>query len=421
MLSDHSEAFDDDALNGTTSNSCEPRVSVDNHEFDARRFLGHLTCENDLEQEEGRFDIDTAQWDRGAVRSELSPAAPELRTPSAQSDQARGETIENFEQFSGPSRPERHFHTPSIVVSDSANDEVADGCVRNLSESCSSSPSHTSLEGIQGTAVQDSCTIIAPFPRDTRSRNLDESLPSNYELATQDRQRPDIPNEVEPQSETFAVDSLRAFNVDADSTATDAAAAGDYPNTNLLHVKRPRLSSDYPGFQTMANEFRSSKPRQEQSALFPKFSAVQSSSQTSTYPSPTLSSEDSSTYQHRHSVCFRETTPSIQTALSCNDPNEPLPPASPSPSISLKTDDSIAWCLECPDVSFEGPNRKNSLQRHQRDHHSGRLRLKCLVPKCTVTFAPGRPDNRLRHVGAKHPDFPLPASTTKRKRSPSSE
>ena len=420
MLSDHSEAFDDDALNGTTINSREPRVSVDNDEFDAGRFLGHLTCENDLEEEEGRFDSDTAQWDRDAVHSELSPAAPELRTPFARSDQARGETIEIFEQFGGPSRPKRHFHTPSIVVSDSAN-EVADGCLRSLPESCSSTPSHTSLEGIQGTAVQHSCMFMAHFPRDTRPRNVNGSLPTNYELATQDRQRPDIPYEVEPQSEIFAVDSLRAFNVDADSTAIDAAAAGDYPDTNLLHVKRPRLSSDYPGFQTMANEFRSSKPRQEQSANSPKFSAVQSSSQDPTYPSPTLSSEDWSSSQHRHSVCSREITPSIQTALSCNDPNEPLPPASPSPSISVKTDDSIARCLECSDVGFEGPNRKNSLQRHQRDHHSGRSRLKCLVPKCTVTFAPGRPDNRLRHVGAKHPDFPLPASTTKRKRKPGNE
>ena len=258
--------------------------------------------------------------------------------------------------------------------------------------------------------------FMAPFQRDTRPRNLNGSLPTNYELATQDRQRPDIPTEIEYQSESSASDSLRNFCNDADLTMIDYAVA-HYLATNSLHVKRRRISSEHPGFQTQANGIRSSKHRQEPMTNSPTSSAVR----ISTYPTPAMSFENLSTYQHSDSVCSREDTPSAQSTLSCNDPNEPLSPASPSPSISFKTDDSVTRCLECPDVSFGGPNRKNSLHRHQRDHHNGSLPLECLVPECTVTFAPGRKDNRLRHVRATHPDFPLPASTTKRKRKPGRE
>ena len=416
MLSDQSETFDADALEGTPLNSRELKVSVDSNIFDAGHLPGHLTCENDLEQEEESFISDTAQWERGSVHSELSHAAPELRISYAQSAQATGKLIESSEQVGGRSKSERPLHTPSIVVSDSANDEVADGCLRNLSESCSSTPSHTSLEGIQANAVQHSSMFMAPFQRDTRPRNLNGSLPTNYELATQDRQRPDIPTEIEYLSESSASDSLRNFCNDADLTMTDDPVA-HFLATNSLHVKRRRLSREHPGFQTQPNGIRSSKHRQEPMTNPPDSSAVR----ISTYPTPTLSFENLSTYQHSDSVYSREGTPSVQSPLSCNYSNEPLSPASPSPSISFKTDDSVTRCLECPDVSFEGPNRKNSLHRHQRDHHNGRLPLECLVPECTVTFTPGRKDNLLRHVRATHPDFSLPASTIKRKRKPGSE
>ena len=424
MLSDPSETFDTDGLNGTLSNSRQLRVSVDNNEFDARRLPQYLTCEDDPEQEKRTFDCDDAlvpssfaansmesQCKNNGIHSELSHAAHEMRTPLAQSVQATRKLMESSEQIGGRSKRERPFHPPFIVISDSSNDKVADGFLHNSSESCSSTPSHTSLESIQGTAVQHSSMLMAPFPRDTRPRSLNGSPPTNYELAAQDRQRPDIPAEIDYQSQSSAADSLRAFCNDADSTMTDHAAAYDLA-TNSLHVKRRRLSSKHPGFQTPANGIRSSKHKQEPMFNPPRISI---------YPTPTLSFENSSTYQQSDSVCSREDTPSVQTPLSCNDTNEPLSPASLSPSFSLKTDDSITRCLKCPNVSFEGPNRKNSLHRHQRDHHNGRLPLECLVPECTVTFAPGRKDNRLRHVRATHPDFPLPSSTTKRKRKPGSE
>ena len=430
MLSDCSENFDTDGLNGTSMNSRQLRISVDN-EFGARRLPEYLTYEDEPEQERGIFDSDDAlgpssfaanlvesQCERDGICSELSHAAPELRTPYAQSAQAAKKVTEPSEQVDGLSKRERPFHPPSIVVSDSADDEVADGFISKLSKSWSSTPSHTSLEGIQGTAVQHSCMSTAPFGQDTRPRRWNGSLPTNYELATQDRQCPDIPTASESQSETSAADSLYAFCIDADSTMKDHAAAY-YLATNPLHVKRRRLSREHPGFQTPANGIRSSNLRQE-----PMFNPPDSATvRISTYPTPTLSFESPSTYPHSDSVCSssREDTPSVQTPLSYTDSNEPLSPASLSPSISLNTDDSITRCLECPNVSFEGPNGKNSLHRHQRDYHNAMSPLECLVPECTVTFKPGRKDNRLRHVRLIHPDFPLPVSTTKRKREPGSE
>ena len=381
MLSDRGGMFDTDGLNGTFS-----AILMESH------------C------------------DRDSVHSELSHTAPEMRTPYAQSAQTARTLIEHSEQDDGRSKPARHFHPPSIVVSDSAEDEFADGFISNLSKSCSSTPSHTRLEGIQGTAVQHSCMSMAPFQQDTRPRSLYGSLPTNYELATQDRRCPDTPTDIESLSGTSAVDSLRAFCIDADSTMADHAAAY-YLGPNSLHVKRRRLSQEHSGFQTRADGIRSSQQRQ--GLMFDPLDS--SSVQNFTYPTPTLSFENLSTDQHSDSDGCGEDTPSVQTPLSCKDPNEPLSPASPSPSISLKTDDSITRCLECRSVKFEGPNRKNSLKRHQRDHHNGRSRLKCLVPECTDTIAPGRMDNLLRHVRATHPDFTLPASTTKRKRKRGSE
>ena len=429
MLSDCSDPFDSDGLNGTSINSRQLRVAVGNNEFGARRLPRYPTYEDDPEQEKGIFGSDEApgpssfaanlvgsQCDRDGVHSELSHAAPGMQTPYAQSVEATWKLTESSEQVDRRSNRERPFHPPSILVSDSADDEVADGFISNVSKSWSSIPSHTSLEGIQATALQHSCMSMATFRQEKRPRSLNGSLPTNYELATQDRQRPAIPTEIESQSETSAADSLRAFCIDADSTMTDHAAAC-YVATKSLHAKRRGLSGEDPGFQTPADEVCSFKQRQEMIFDPTKSSSVR----IFTYPTPTLSFESLSTDQHNDSDASREDTLSVRTPISCEDPNEPLSPASPSPSVSLKSDDSIIRCLKCPDVKFEGANRKNSLRRHQRDHHNGRSRLKCLAQECTVTFAPGRKDNLLRHVGAKHPDFPLPALITKRKRKPGSE
>ena len=428
MLSVHSETFDTDGLKETSINSRQIRVSVDNDEFGARRVPQYLTSEDDPEQEKEMFVSDDAlgsssftaimmesQWDRDGVHSELSHAGPEMRTLYAQSAQATRKLIESSEHVDGGSKPARPFYPPSIVVSDSADNEFADGFISKLFKSCSSTPSHTSLEGIQGSVVQHSCMSMAPFRQDTRPRSLYGRLPTNYELATQDRRCPDIPIDIESKSETSAFDSLRAFCIDADSTMTDNAAPY-YLATNSSHAKRRRLSREHLGLQTPADGIRSSKQRQELMFAPPDSSSVQSF----TYPTPTLSFESLSTDQHSDSDICREDTPSVQTPLSCKDPNEPLSPASPSPSILRKTDDSIARCLKCPNVKFEGSNRKNSLRRHERDQHNGKSRLKCLVPECIEDFAPGRKDNLMRHVKATHPGFPLPASTTKRKRKPGS-
>lgn len=73
----------------------------------------------------------------------------------------------------------------------------------------------------------------------------------------------------------------------------------------------------------------------------------------------------------------------------------------------------VTRCPVCPNTIFAGSYQKINLQRHLRSLHSDLQRLDCPVPGCTVTFAPGRNDNRLKHVKAIHPYYPLPAPSSK--------
>ena len=73
----------------------------------------------------------------------------------------------------------------------------------------------------------------------------------------------------------------------------------------------------------------------------------------------------------------------------------------------------VTRCPVCPNMIFAGSCQKSNLRRHVRDRHGDAQRLDCPVPGCTVTFAPGRKDNRLRHVKAIHPNYPLPAPSSK--------
>ena len=425
MLSNCNDTFDTSGLDGTSDDSPEPGVSVANDAYDEADLSKYLFCEDGSEQEDKKLvgdialEFDSLPTDlmespsyRGGLHLELPHAAPELRNPHAPSAQATMEPVRSFEQVGRLPRPDRFLQPPSIVVSDSAN---ADGNPRTSFESCSSTPLPTSQMGIKGTAVQYSRRSMAPLQQQAHPGDLDGIFPTNYELATQDRQPPDIPTEIEPQSERNAAVSLRAFCTDADSIATEATAVY-YADTNLLHVEGRGLTRDHSGFQTTVNRCEPSENAQKLSANPRYSSAAHESSRIFTYLSPPSSRKSSPTYLHSDGAYSRESTPMIPPTQSCNVPIEPLSPVSPSPYTVPQADDRIARCPHCPDTVFKGPNRKNSLQRHQRDHHNGMPRLECLVRGCAVTFAPGRKDNRLKHVKAAHSGFPLPSSFKKRKR-----
>ena len=136
------------------------------------------------------------------------------------------------------------------------------------------------------------------------------------------------------------------------------------------------------------------------------------------YPSPPPSFRGIAVRHQHDSAHGRDEPPSTPTTSSCLSPIEPPSPISPSPSSLSDTTDGITRCSICPDKIWNGKpvDQKNSLQRHNRDFHLGMPRLECLVRGCTVTFTPGPKDNRIKHVRAVHPDYPLPPPSKKRRR-----
>lgn len=398
MLSDCADSFDDSGLEGASDDSREPSDFIGNSEYDeagVSEFLMQL------------------QYYPGDFQSEPFQNALESQITYSPDAQVVGKPVESFGHAAGQPMTGRRSQPPSIVVSNSANDGFTHGDTRDSSESYYTTPLLTGQVCLEKTTEQHSYGSIALFQRSIRLGELDRMPPNNYELASQDRQPPDKPIGIELRSEETAAASMYAFCADADSTAADAAALCG-TDTSLLHVKRRRRSATYHGFQIPA-KVRSSQQRQNSLGDPPIRSAVQNSSR---IPTPPLSFRDLPPCQHPDNITSRKDTLSAQTPQACNAPIEPLTPVSPSPSTLSGADNDVLRCPECPDTAFKGPNRKNSLQRHQRDRHSDMPRLGCLVPGCPVDFAPGRKDNRLKHVKATHPEYPLPTSPSKRKRKP---
>ena len=414
MLSDCTDTFDTSGFEGTSDNSREPSVFGGNNQYNEAGVPTFPHWGDDLEQENEDFYGDTSLETGGLATGLMEPSqdAPESRIPCAPCAQAAENPIESFGRAVGISMPGRLIQTPSIVVSNTACDEVPDGNPRDPFEPHSSIHMLTRQVGTEESTEQHSCGTHAVLQRSTRPGVPDKMDPNNYEMATQDRQPPDKPTGIEPRSEKIAAASLNAFCADADSTAADAAAANPTDTESSL-VKRPRLSETHHGFQTPAKRDRSLMRGQIPLGKPPISSPVQNSSQV---PTPPLSSIDLPTCQYPDNILSRNNTLHAQTTQACDRPVEPWTPVSPSPSILPRADDPVARCPECSDVVFSGSNQKNSLQRHIRDRHNGMPRLECLVRGCTVTFAPGRKDNRLKHVRVMHPDHPVSAPSTKRKR-----
>ena len=436
MPSDYVETFQSSALNGTSDDDCEPSDSFENNEYSEADYSDFMTWGDETGQEEEHSGSDTAGPGslatypmhsapiQGDVYWETSHAAPESSNTCVEPFQAIRDPIEAFEQIGKPSRPRRPvglkmstnyhgFQPPSIIFSNNASDEVADKDPPVLSKSDNSIDLPIAQIDMKGDTARPSNKSVAPLQRRIRPLYLDGYSPNNYEMATQDRQPPDIPSGINPQSEKI-VGSLSAFYADVDLISADAVAATSRIDANSSRVKRRwRLSGNHPVMQTPTNN----SPLLQKPSSNPRaFPPDRHRLQVPTYPPPPLSFQGSPAYQRHDSPFTTDSTLSTQPTPSPHRSTGPSSPFSPSPSTLTEADDDTIRCPNCADAIFTGPNKMNSLQRHQRDKHSDMLRLECLVQECAVTFAPGRKDNLLKHVRATHPDYFLPPPSKKRKR-----
>ena len=420
MLSDYVEGFALNRLDGTSDDGREPSVSVEDNEYDEIDTIEFGIWKDDTIQDDGLLVRDAAlessnlatgpmdsQKLQGRVHLEASYIVPRSSNTSAESLPATVKPIESVEELREYSRPGRPvdlgismksgFQPPSIIVSQNANDEVAEGDQCDLSVSCRKYNFYTGQVDMHEIAAQHSYKPTPPLQPGARPEDLVSYSPNNYEMATQDRQPPDIPDGIDPQSAKIAEDSLDAFCADADLTAADAAA-----DTGSSRVKRRQLSRKHPLSQT---------PTQTSSAFH-------DSLQVPCYPTPPMSSRGLPTYSRLENTYTGDSPLPTQATPFRNNALEPPSPVSPSPSSLPEVADGITRCPICPHTAFRGTpqNQKNSLQRHKRDFHNGMPPLECLVSGCYTTFAPGRKDNRERHVRAKHPGYLLTAPSKGKKR-----
>ena len=421
ILSDYVETFAPTRLDGTSDDGREPSVSVENNEYGEINTAEFETWKDDTIQDGGLLVRDAglessnsatgpmdSQKLRGGVHLEASYIVPRSSNTSAESLPATVKPIESVEKLREHSRPGRPvdlgismkksgFQPPSIIVSQNANDEVAEGDRCDLSVSRRKFNFHASQVDMHEIAAQHSYKPTPPLQQSERPEDLVSYSPNNYEMATQDRQPPGIPDGIKPQSAKIAEDSLDAFCADADLIAAYAAA-----DTDSSRVKRRQLSRKHPVSQI---------PSQSSSAFHDSLQVPQ-------YPTPPMSSKELPTYTRLENNYTGDSPIPTQATPFRNTALEPPSPVSPSPSTLPEVADGVTRCPICPHTAFRGTpqNQKNSLQRHKRDFHNGMPPLECPVSECDTTFAPGRKDNRERHVRTKHPGYPLPAPSKRKRR-----
>ena len=436
MLSDYGETFECIGLDGASDDDREANHSIGNNEYDEPNYSDMLSWKDETKQEEEHVASDTAEpgslatvpihspSSQDDVPLETPDAVPESPNICAEPFQARRDPIEALEQIGEHTRSGRPvglrlftncfgLQPPSIIVSNNASDEVADGNPPVLSRSYDSVDLPMVEIDMKRDAGRPSNKSGPPLQRHTRPGGQDGYSPNNYEMATQDRQPPNIPSDIDPQSEQI-VNRLNAFNADVDLTAADATATTFRVDADLARFNRRRLSESHPVLQTPTNNLPLLQHWQNSSSNPPAFPTHQHRLQVPIYPTPPLSFQGSSAYQRHDSPFTTDGTLSTQPTPSPNGSTEPSSPFSLSPSTLTGADDDITCCPNCPEVVFTGSNQKNSLRRHQRDKHRAMERLEC--SGCAVTFAPGRKDNLLKHVRATHPDHLLPPPSKKRKR-----
>ena len=304
---------------------------------------------------------------------------------------------------------------PRVVVSDTTLHNVGNDEKCAVSEpyaGTSPTSSHFDAEQIPPQDLEKSHKLVTPRGNSTQFSDVNWYHPSNYEVAMHDRQQSYAAIEIsEPEFGTLTAGNVDAFNADADSIKAQVAT----PSTpgNNFGVKTRRPPKNLPTLQIPARTPPGSQHRGSSLGNVEDIPNLPKSLQATIYPTP-----PSSRHRQRGSGYGSNDQPSTPTSPLCINSTDLSSPVSPSPSSLSDVTDNITCCPSCPDKIFRGSHqdRKNNLQRHWRDCHKDLLRLPCLSPGCPATFAPGRKDNRIRHVRAMHPDYPLPAPSTKRKR-----
>lgn len=375
----------------------------------------------------GPIDSQTVQGD---LSLEAFHAPLESPNSTALYPQAKERSPEPFEKIGAQfmpgsstdhERPTNHmsFPLPRVVVSDTAIDNGIDNIgagkryAPELSTTTSSNTAHFDGKQDLGQDLKDSMASSG-----SRRQQQDVNLyrPNNYEVAMYDRQPPNtIIGGIEPKLRSLAAKTVNAFCTDADSTIPIVAAVSSIDEG--FGVKRRRLPANLPMLQIPYKTPPGLQRWPNSSGIAVHHSTSPNTLKPPNYPTPPSSFGGTAEYHLLDAVYGRE-KPLSEPTTPCLSQVEPPSPVSPSPSSVSDSADGVTRCRSCPDKIFTGTreNQKNSLQRHNRDVHDGMARLECLVQGCTASFAPGRKDNRMKHVRAMHPYYSLPAPSTKGKR-----
>lgn len=304
---------------------------------------------------------------------------------------------------------------PRVVVSDAALDSVGEGkkcAVLDLYANSSSTNIPFHAKQTFGQNLQNSDALS-----EKRSQLPDSNQysPNNYEIAMHDRYPSyTVIYQDGPQFGTPVAEQLNAFYADADSIT--AKVDTGCSTKEMLDGKRRRVSRNLSTLQIPIKTPSGSQSWQVSPGSAASHPDFRNALQISPYPTPTSYLGGSNTDHRYDSAYTTDNSPSDPTTPSCGSTVGLSSPVSPSPSNLSDAADRVTRCPNCPEKAFTGRDQKNSLQRHMRDAHNGMPRLECPVPECTASFGAGRKDNRIKHVRAMHPDFPLPVPSTKRKR-----
>lgn len=423
----------------------EPGVSSANHGYVGMGLCAVESWDYDIEEME-HYDYNTVpgygalspgpmdyQTDQGDGSMNVSHASLESTTRSTPYQQGIKRPTKPFKEIGaqfelgsptdlGMSTNCMSIPLPRVVVSSVDNESMGGGKKSGVPQLYGNTLSTATQFDAKWNLGQSLHMSVASSGSNILLPDVKRNIPNDYEIATQDRQPPDtVLGCIEPQLGTLAVESVNAFHADADSTTANVAAVSNTDES--FGVKRRPLPRNPSTLQIPTKTPPGSQHWQSPSGSTLPHSTFQNSIQTPMYPTPPSSFRGIAEYHQLDNIYGGDDPTSTPATPLCVTPTELSPSVSPSPSYLSDADDGVTCCSICPFRIFTGTPvaQKNSLQRHMRDNHDGKPRLECLVRGCTVSFAPGRKDNLKKHIRATHPDYPLPATSTKRKRKADSD
>ena len=248
----------------------------------------------------------------------------------------------------------------------------------------------------------------------------DRYRPNNYQIAMLDRQPPYTSDTGDqPQFGTPIAASVTAFYADADRTLLDAAVSCKIDEGFGFDVHG--VTGSIPTFQTPIRPPPELQHCRSSSSTASSCSNPRSSTHAPLHSTPPSSFQETTECQRVGSHLTRDRSPSNLATLPSvclTDPSSFTSPSLPNAPDEAK---EYCRCTLCPDKIFTGTSNLTNLKRHMRDKHNGMAPLPCLKEGCDASFAPGRKDNLIKHVRAKHPDYHLPAPSRKRKRNADSD